>query len=163
MFKLCENRARRARFLRDIWATFGVWVSKLQANVATRHDIFVSFFQANVSGKVATSVPRAKERRRKEAAAAAANPPSLTELILKVLPAFAARGQREFYRSMLRSAVEKADAAKPKRSAALSLARSLEDVRHHYRPGAPLAAAAHRRRGRASPLNPLPILADLTS
>ena len=45
--------------MRDIWATFGVWVSKLQANVATRHDIFVSFFQANVSGKVATSVPKA--------------------------------------------------------------------------------------------------------
>jgi len=54
------KRARSARFLRDIWATFGVWVSKLQANVATRHDIFVSFFQANVSGKVATSVPRAR-------------------------------------------------------------------------------------------------------
>ena len=36
-------------------ATFGFGFIYLQANVATRHDIRVSLFQANVAGNVATS------------------------------------------------------------------------------------------------------------
>ena len=53
------KHARSARFLRDIWTTFRVQISKLQANVATRHDIKVYFFQADVFGRVATSTPKA--------------------------------------------------------------------------------------------------------
>ena len=40
---------------------------KSQANIATRHDILVYLFQANVVGNVATSSPMAKWRVRRVA------------------------------------------------------------------------------------------------
>ena len=54
----------------------------------------------------------AKKRAKKAAAAAAANPIGLSELVEAALVMFAERGQRSFYRSMLRKQVETIDKAK---------------------------------------------------
>ena len=43
-------------------------------------------------------------------------PVSLSELVEAVLPSFAERGQRSFYRSMLRAEVMKIDKVTPKRT-----------------------------------------------
>ena len=58
----------------------------------------------------------AKARRAKAAQTASLNPPTLEELILRALEGFERRGQRSFYRSMLRSAVQSVDVVRPKRS-----------------------------------------------
>ena len=77
------------------------------------------------SPRVATPPPPGPQSKRsgaagrakaKAVATASAAPPDLQALILKALPTFAGRGQRDFYRSMLRSAIEKLDLVKPKRS-----------------------------------------------
>ena len=47
---------------------------------------------------------------------ASLNPPTLEELIPRELKIFERRGQRSFYRSMLRSAVQNVDVVRPKRS-----------------------------------------------
>ena len=71
---------------------------------------------APTPGSLSSSSGAAKKRAKVAAAAAAANPPTLSELIEAALLDFRRRGQRSFYRSMLRNAVKTIDKVRPQRS-----------------------------------------------
>ena len=70
---------------------------------------------APTPGSLSSSSGAAKKRAKVAAAAAAANPPTLSELIEAALLDFRQRGQRLFYRSMLRAVVMRLDPMKPAR------------------------------------------------
>ena len=64
LHNLTHNKLHGRCSGRDISADYEMWrMIKSQANIATRHDILVYFFQANVVGNVATSSPMAKTHR----------------------------------------------------------------------------------------------------